>query len=257
MVDLPDLQPDGPVYQQIADRLRTAIEAGTYGPGTRVPGENELMKRYGIHRVTAREALAVLRNSGLIETVPRVGTFVRRVRPIYRYGSRRLRRERWSTGRSIQTAELGDRPHTTDMLTVTEVPADSRLAGLLECEPGTALVCRRRRYQVDGRPVQIATSYLPASVVSGSRITEPDPGPGGIYARLGELGQEPVRWVEELAARMPVPGEASLLQIPAGTPVVMVTRVAFTGKDAPIEVNEMIFDGSTYVFVYDLTDDEV
>jgi GntR family transcriptional regulator len=213
------------------------------------------MRRYGVHRVTARDALGLLRNSGLVETVPKVGTFVRRSAPIYRFGSRRLRKERWTSGRTIQTAELGDRALDVDMITVDTVTADDRLAHLLEVDPGAPLIRRSRRYLVDGKAVQAAVSHLPASVAAGTRIAEENPGPGGSYARLEELGYGPVRWVEELAVRMPTPDDTQLLGLGPGTPVVTVARVAYTAKDLPIEVNHMTFDASTYVFVYDITDD--
>lgn len=35
---------------------------------------------------------------------------------------------------------------------------------------------RQRRYRVDDKPVQLATSYFPAHIVAGTRITEPDTG---------------------------------------------------------------------------------
>jgi GntR family transcriptional regulator len=255
---LPDLPDDDgtPLYMRIAAVVRAAIESGQLDPGDRVPGENELMRRYNVHRVTARDALGLLRNSGLIETVPKVGTFVRRFQPIYRFGSRRLRRERWTSGHTIQTAELGGRALETDMLEVdAHVLADEHVAELLEVALGAPLVRRHRRYSVDGKPVQIAVSHLPVSIVGGTQIAEPDTGPGGTYARLEELGHGPVRWVEELAVRMPGPEQARLLQLGPGMPIVVMTRVAYTAKDLPIELNQMTFDASAYVFVYDITDD--
>lgn len=253
---LPDIDRDaGAVHQQIAAGLRTAIESGRLGPGARVPGENELMKRYGVARVTARDALGLLRNAGLIETVPKVGTFVRTFQPIYRYGSQRLKRERWSSGKSIQNAELDGRPQRVDMIEVVEIEADGRLAELLELDADAPVIVRRRRYCVEDKPVQTAASYLPASVARGTAIAEANPGPGGIYARLAELGHEPTRWVEELCVRMPTPAESKTLNLPAGTPVVHVTRVAYTAKDAPVEVNDMTFDATAYVFIYDLPGD--
>jgi GntR family transcriptional regulator len=126
------------------------------------------------------------------------------------------------------------------------------LAVLLEVAPGVPLVRRSRRYRVDDKPVQVSVAYLPAAVVAGSRIAEPDTGVGGTYARLRELGHEPVRWVEELSVRMPTPREATLLTLSTGTPVATITRTAFTADDAPIEVNDMTFDGAAYTFVYDI-----
>ncbi|MGW2940056.1 GntR family transcriptional regulator, partial [Streptomyces sp. NPDC001156] len=49
-----------PKYQRIADSLREAIQSGEYGPGDRLPGENDLMAEYDVARMTARQALGVL-----------------------------------------------------------------------------------------------------------------------------------------------------------------------------------------------------
>lgn len=65
-----------PKYQRIARELRDGIESGEYGPGDRLPGENELMATYGVARMTARQALAVLREAGLTETRKGAGVFV-------------------------------------------------------------------------------------------------------------------------------------------------------------------------------------
>ncbi|MGI9064116.1 MAG: GntR family transcriptional regulator [Pseudonocardiaceae bacterium] len=54
-----------PVYARIAADLRAAIRAGEYVDGDRLPGENALMARYGVARMTARQALATLRYEGL------------------------------------------------------------------------------------------------------------------------------------------------------------------------------------------------
>ena len=60
-----------PVYRRIADSLRTAIESGDIAPGTKLPSESELMTQWGRSLGTIRQALAVLRNEGLV--VPRHG----------------------------------------------------------------------------------------------------------------------------------------------------------------------------------------
>ena len=67
---------------------------------------------------------------------------------------------------------------------------------------------RRRRYLLDGRPVETAVSYIPADLAKGTPIADPNPGPGGIYARLEEQGHTLERFTEEVTARMPTPEEA-------------------------------------------------
>ena len=50
----------GPRYRVIAEELLSAIRGGKLAVGTRMPGELELMKTYGVSRHTIREALRVL-----------------------------------------------------------------------------------------------------------------------------------------------------------------------------------------------------
>ena len=65
-----------PPYRQIARILRRRIESGQYPPDTRIPTESELMETFEVARTTARRAIAVLREGGLIYTVPQRGSYV-------------------------------------------------------------------------------------------------------------------------------------------------------------------------------------
>ncbi|WP_245647154.1 GntR family transcriptional regulator [Microtetraspora niveoalba] len=237
-----------PIYRRIADRLRGRILSGDLRDGDRLPGENALMAEYGVARATARQALAVLINEGL--AVPRRGSgvYVRLFRPIRRHGSRRLSREQWAEGRAIWDADTHGRAYTVDQVEIRREPADEEVARVL----GTGEVwVRRRRYLVDGRPVQLAGSHFPAELVEGTAVVLPDTGPGGVYARLGDLGHSPAHFTEELRARMPHPREAELLGLPAGTPVIAIARTAYTAEGRPVEHNEMILDAASYVLQYD------
>ncbi|WP_246561693.1 GntR family transcriptional regulator [Streptomyces roseirectus] len=52
------------------------IRNGTYGPGERIPSDAELCERFGVARMTARRAVGVLRERGLVRTEWGKGTFV-------------------------------------------------------------------------------------------------------------------------------------------------------------------------------------
>ncbi|MEU8886887.1 winged helix-turn-helix domain-containing protein [Streptomyces sp. NPDC048442] len=65
-----------PPYRQIAADLTGEIERGELAPGRPVPSEKELVERYGVARNTVRSALGVLRDNGLVYTVPSRGTYV-------------------------------------------------------------------------------------------------------------------------------------------------------------------------------------
>ena len=65
-----------PLFQQLADTLRSAIETGEYPAGSRLPTENELCQKYSVSRVTVRKALDELSRSEYLVRNPGKGTFV-------------------------------------------------------------------------------------------------------------------------------------------------------------------------------------
>ncbi|NEC52712.1 GntR family transcriptional regulator [Actinospica acidiphila] len=240
-----------PKYQRIADSLREAIRSGEYGPGDRLPGENDLMAAHGVARMTARQALGVLRDEGIAEARKGAGVFVRSFRPLRRRGIQRLAREQWGNGRSIWSADIESRVLEVDQVSVSEEAAPAYVSAALDLAAEDVVCVRRRRFVLDDKPVQLSTSYLPLALVAGSAVTQEDTGPGGTYARLAELGYEPVHFREEIRSRMPSPDEVSQLSISPGTPVILVCRTAFAAQGRPVEVNEMALDAASYVLEYD------
>jgi DNA-binding GntR family transcriptional regulator len=66
-----------PVYQQIAAILRDRITTGQILPGRPVPSEPQLAGEFGVSRLTARKAVRVLADEGLVEVVTGRGAYVR------------------------------------------------------------------------------------------------------------------------------------------------------------------------------------
>jgi DNA-binding GntR family transcriptional regulator len=65
-----------PVYVQVANVLRARIESGQLLPDRPVPSESQLEQEFGVARGTARKAIAVLREEGLVITVKGRGSYV-------------------------------------------------------------------------------------------------------------------------------------------------------------------------------------
>ncbi|WP_214413787.1 GntR family transcriptional regulator [Sphaerisporangium fuscum] len=63
-------------YVRIADDLRQDIASGRYAHGEQLPAARVLADRYGVAMMTVGNALAVLREEGLIETRHGTGSFV-------------------------------------------------------------------------------------------------------------------------------------------------------------------------------------
>ncbi|MFF2381237.1 GntR family transcriptional regulator [Streptomyces sp. NPDC058108] len=236
--------------RQIADDLRARIEDGEFGPGARLPGEPALVRDYGVAKMTASGALKLLVAEGVALSRAGSGTYVREFKPILRDATKRLSRDQWAAGKSIWSADVGERPMTVADVEVYEEDAPRWVARILGLNDGARVVVRSRRFLVDGEPVQMATSYLPADLVRGTRIAEADSGPGGTYKRLAELGAEPVRFGEDLRARMPSSDESARLAILPGTPVIEICRTAYTSDGTAVELNRMLLDAGAYALRY-------
>jgi GntR family transcriptional regulator len=245
-----------PAYRQLADQLRSQIRSGEYAPGARLQSERELSDRHGTSRVTVRQAIAELRAEGLIVAEHGRGLYVRQRPAVQRLGRSRLSKGERDAGRGTFVSDAQAQRFTPKVeVEIRTEEADARTAEFLQLADGGSVLVRDRLMFADDHPVQIARSRLPLDLVQGTAIAEPDTGPGGIYARLAELGREPTHFVEMVSARMPTPEEASALQLVDGTPVVLVTRVAYDDRNRPVEVNSMVLAADRYELVYEISGD--
>jgi DNA-binding FadR family transcriptional regulator len=64
------------LYLQIADQIRSLIAAEEFPPGSRLPAERELAKRFGVSRPSLREALIALEVQGYVDVRPGSGVVV-------------------------------------------------------------------------------------------------------------------------------------------------------------------------------------
>lgn len=243
---------DRAVFRQIADRLREAIDKGRFKEGDKLPSETELVEHFGVSRMTVRNALALLQQEGLAVSEHGKGVFVRPRPPVRRLASDRFARRHRDQGKSAFTVEAeaaGSRPEV-DSLEVKEERPSQDIAARLGSP--RKVLARRRRYLLDGRPVEFATSYLPLDLARDTPIAQPNPGPGGIYARLEEMGHHLDHFDEEIRARMPSPAEVRTLHLASGVPVIHLIRTAFDAEGRAVEVCDTVMAADAYVLSYQL-----
>ncbi len=244
-----------PKYRQIADELRARILRNEFAGGQRIPGENALMREYSVARATARQALATLHAEGLTVARRGSGVFVRPFQPIRRVTGDRAGRTGGPARRLVWDAGREGRTMAADRVEAHETRASDLVARMLSLGEDRRIWVRSRRLLLDGKPVLHSVSYLPAAVfesASPQELNREDCESGG-YSLLAELGQPPVQLVEELRVRMPSTAEATLLELPAGTPVIVLCRTAIADGGRPVEFSRLTMDADAYVLEYDLT----
>ncbi|KQZ90257.1 GntR family transcriptional regulator [Phycicoccus sp. Root563] len=246
-----DKTADTPAFKQIAQGIREAVSLGRLQPGDQVPSEAQLMEQFGVARMTVRQALADLRAEGLLRAEHGRGVFVRDRPVVRRVASDRFARRHRDQGQAAFLAEAeGVGAPSVDEIEVGSEVASTDVREALGLTSRAKVVARRRRYLMDGQPVELAQSFVPHAIANGTKIADADTGPGGIYARLEELGHELAEFSEEVAARMPSPEERRRLRLPTGTPVLTVRRIAFDREGAAVELTDAVRAAPSYVLEY-------
>lgn len=246
---------DRAVFRQIADQLREAIDKGRFKEGDKLPSEAELVEHYGVSRMTVRNSLSVLQGEGLVLSEHGRGVFVRPRPPVRRLASDRFARRHREQGKAAFTVEAeaaGSRPEVDNLQVRDERPTPDIAARL---GSPRRVLARRRRYLLDHRPVEFAISYIPLDLARDTPIAEPNPGPGGIYARLEELGHHLDHFEEEVRARMPAPQEVRTLRLASGVPVIHLIRTAYDTQGRAVEVCDTVMAADAYVLAYQLPAD--
>jgi GntR family transcriptional regulator len=249
-----DPSSDRPAYKQIADHLRDLITQGELAPGESLPSERALMEAYGAARGTVRQAINVLKVEGLIHVEHGRGSYVRPAPPVRRLASDRFARRHREAGKAafLAESESESREPAVEMLRLGRSKAPADIAVRLGLEEGAPVLIRHRRYLADGQPLELATSYVPWELANGTAMTHKNSGPGGIYARIEELGHRLDHFTEDVSARMPSPDESRTLRLGAGVPVFQLIRTAYDTKGQPVEVCDTVMAANRYLLSYEL-----
>ena len=149
-------QDSRPPSRRIADDLRAAIERGELVPGQKVPSERELARRYGAARNTAREAIRLLSEDGLLLAQQGRGVFVRPAPPLIRFGNDRYSPKHKATGLSPFLMECAKQGKTGrfEVLSIERIVPPPAVADRLQVSADTASVLRRENvFWADDDPV--------------------------------------------------------------------------------------------------------
>ncbi|MGW0337454.1 GntR family transcriptional regulator [Streptomyces sp. NPDC003011] len=223
---------EAPKYVRLAQTIQQRIEDGTYPPGTKVPSENQLVQAFGMSRPTVVRALELLKRDGWIESRQGYGTIVRGRPADVEHQERR--------GREVLERDESRTPGR--LVVVDQVPVPARVASVLGLPKRAKVLMRRFLVEVDGEAVELASSYFPAGLVEGTELGGSEPLGVGVREHLE--GRKKVRFdhvTERVSARMPEAGEAELLGLPDGVPVLSVLVVARDASGQALQVSDVLF----------------
>ncbi|GHA88819.1 MULTISPECIES: GntR family transcriptional regulator [Streptomyces] len=249
-----EIQRPGALYQQVAAAIREAILTGEFAPDSLLPSEAQLMARYGVSRPTVRNAIAALRAEGLIDVRHGKGSFVRSSRQPVLTVERRIGRTAegkfvMPNGDVWQEAEEPStyRTHTTkDTGRLLQLDEEEALFGCdrLLIDPNTGTRAMHR--------ILIPFETAEAVPLLGKEPCKP---PEAIYWVLTQAGHK-LSWTETVRARMPLPDERIVLQLPDATPILHLARLTHGTGDRPLILEELRIGADRAELAYRITADK-
>ena len=221
-----------PLYSQLYSRLAAQIESGELKAGDRLPPERELAQELRVSRITARQAIDALVESGLVYREQGRGTFV---------AEPKMRGLIGFTSFSQDMRLRGYQPSSRVLkLQLTQV--DESLQRVLKIGPKDLAIHLVRLRMADGHPVALQSAYLPHARCPG--LENEDLTNLSLYSVLREKYYVDPAWTEaEMEARPATPDEARLLQIEKNDPVLVVKGITFTDSFEVVESVRTVYRG--------------
>jgi DNA-binding GntR family transcriptional regulator len=212
------LDQHGPVpkHQQLREILLDHIEGSdTERP---IPSERELAQKYGVARMTVRQAVESLVAEGRLFKVAGKGTFVAKPK---------LDLQARLTSFGEEMSRRGMSPSSA-VLTFGRVGANTHLARELSTDVGEPLVYLKRLRDADGVPMSVERTWLPERIVRGM---VDEPAPASLYAVLSQqYGLVLDRGEDVIEAALADTEVGGLLKIKTGSPVLHIERHSYAGQ---------------------------
>jgi len=229
-----------PVYRQVAEQIAEEIESGNRPANSKLPSERELAEKFQISRMTARAAISVLVQRGLIARRSRSGAYV--AQPKYRFDLSS------SGGLHDQLQKAGVRPGAK-LITAEILPTgklDPQVVKKLKLEERDEAYHIVRLRTANDEPIALENSFFPVGLfpdLLDFNLTD------SIYGILRKyFSVEPAESFQELEISLLDSEWADIMGVPVDLPTLEIRRCALTANDIPFEYAYDIYRGDRILF---------
>ncbi len=140
-----------PLYLQVKRHILDNIGSGKWATSSRVPSENDIVKTFGVSRMTANRALRELRDEGVLVRIAGVGSFVA---------------DRHAHAHPLEIRGIADEirerghVHRAEIVSLERVRAAAELAESFGVAARSELYCSVLVHFENNRPVQLEERYV-------------------------------------------------------------------------------------------------
>lgn len=220
-------------YETVKTSIQQRIADGGWKPGVRLPSERELVQQFGCARMTVHRALRELEAEGLIERRQGSGSYVAELHPISNLLQVRDIHD--------EIAERGH-AHTTRVFAVGRERATADVAVAMRMRKGSPVFRCQLLHLENGVPIQFEDRHVNPSLAPD--LLERDLTAVTPSAVLFE--HAPLTEAEQVVeAVIASPEQARLLDVPAGSALLMVSRRTIS-QGAVASVARLYHPGARY-----------
>jgi GntR family transcriptional regulator len=247
------LDPQLPLWRRVANAIELEIEISA-APGSRLPSEEEQRARYGVSRVTLRQALRHLQEKGLLVPSAGRGWFVRDDRRDDGDGARSSltshpepRQIFEPPGKLMSFSDMArSRGMEPDSVVIdsTTRPATFDEAEALRIAPGADVFLLRRLRRINGLAVALDRNLIPLHILPDALSR--DFRTSSLHDAFRAVGAAPVVADAEFEAVVAEAGQAALLDVEVGFPLLKARQTFFDTGGRIIERGEIVYRGDRY-----------
>ena len=234
---------DLPLHSQIRTSIQERIESGDWPAQFQLPSEPELAAAFKVSRMTVRQAVDKLVESGLLYRRRGVGTFV---------APRVMSRDLMKLTSFSEDARGRGVPARTEVRVTKIVKADAEIAKKLGLAPSESTVMVERLRFFGETPISLQRVWVPEHLCP--ELIDPAIAGGSIYAYLETERNYRLDWgLQTISARVPTKAERELLAITSSSvALVCVERTTFLDDGTAVELSQAIYRGDEQSFALKL-----
>ena len=217
-----------PAYRQLYKKIKADIERGSYSSGSFIPTEPELEQLFGVSRTTVRKAMKLLADEQLVEIKQGRGTMVLDSKTPQSFN-----------GVTSVTESLRKRGYKVETKSryIDRIQPPEEIASQLGLAPGENVVRVQRVQTADGVPVCIMVNHILERLVPGLDNSSDFV---GLYSFLEEkYGFEICSTSDTIFAAACDFSEAQILDVPTGSPILIVERICYGRDKTPLCVDKV------------------
>lgn len=234
------------LYVQIKDIYRKKILNGELKLGDKIESELDIQKKFGVSRITARQAILDLEKEGMVKRGRGKGTFV-----IWRPG---IEEDLTHVSSFTQEMEAIGRTPGTSSVQITIEKLDEQTAREFNTDSDELMYCVRRVRTADDVKIVYMVSYYPLST---NLPMDPNLIRNSIYEFLDYTGSGiPVHIKEKIRAEIPNEETIEALNISKNQPILFRSRISYSENHELLELSKCYFRGDLYAYTIETSSKE-